>query len=407
MEKLFSVVFLLGYLNGALSVRYYTAENEICISECAKNGESANWCNTANGWGYCSIRKNVDQFERPCRSDYPCGKHGYSYSWCYVDLDSSENNGQDWGYCGNQEENLNMVASNGFFCTDKCQYYDSEKYYWCKTGNGAWDYCSPFEGLDYRNRRCRQGHYCDKYDKNYYWCYVDSDDTVGYCGIDGESKYITSKGYYCASECEMNGKDYFWCYYSNGAWDYCSRTENSDSHGKACLTDYDCAKREGTSYTWCRNTSSDWYYCGHLSADCSETSSPNVNLQQGQRVCDVNDLGNHIHAKLSTEPNKEIYRYSDKNTRTTAKRAISKWSPEFKNFAVNAQPRTILWEGHIHIELQRMVYRKGSRFANIQVNSCCDEGKRTTIAVIQLQAGQEFPVRYIRRALLLSLEPKI
>ena len=79
----------------------------------------------------------------------------------------------------------------------------------------------------------------------------------------------------------MNGENYFWCRHNEG-WGYCSLTENSDSHGRACHADNDCGKHDGTSYTWCkRNEENEWDYCGQISTDDSlETTSPDAMLQQ-------------------------------------------------------------------------------------------------------------------------------
>ena len=236
---------------------------------------------------------------------------------------------------------------------------------------------------------------------------MDSNNNWGYCSIDGESKFLTEKGYYCATECEMNGEEYFWCGH-HGGWGYCSRTESSDSHGRACRADHDCAKHDGTLYTWCkRNAEDDWDFCGQLSADCSfslDKSLQNVLVQQGESVCDVNDLGNHIHTEWLAEANNGINHDINRNVRGDVLRAISRWN--LNEIAANTQAGTLYVQGNVRVDMQGLVYRNGIRFANIQIqhNIRRNNGESTTFVVIQLQAGENFPIRYIRRALQLSLE---
>ena len=64
MRKLVFVVVLLFYLDVGLSVRFYTEVNDLCVTECAQNGESYYWCYTDGGWGFCSTLENVDYRDR-------------------------------------------------------------------------------------------------------------------------------------------------------------------------------------------------------------------------------------------------------------------------------------------------------------------------------------------------------
>jgi hypothetical protein len=113
---------------------------------------------------------------------------------------------------------------------------------------------------------------------------VDSNNNWGYCSIDGDSKYLTEKGYYCATECEMNGEDYFWCGH-HGGWGYCSRTENSDSHGRACRTDHDCARHDGTYTPGARETQ---MVIGTFVATYLQTVA--IHLKKPCRMCRYNKV---------------------------------------------------------------------------------------------------------------------
>ena len=400
IEKLLSVGLLFCSFAGAFSLRFYTRYNRLCVTECAEKGSDFYSCYYGSQWDYCSTLKNVDYLGRACRDDHPCGKYGSSYSWCYVDSDNN------WGYCGTQRENFKVVASNGYYCIDDCRYYSSGEYYWCNTEND-WQYCSPKEGQDYQGKQCRPNHFCDKHGESYYWCYVDNNNNWGYCGIDGESKHLTYKAYYCSTECEKDGTDYFWCR-SFDRWGYCSPTENSDSHGRACRADHDCAKHD-YNYNWCfRNENGDWDYCGHLS-DCSylpdplKTSSERLKRQL-ELVCDVNNQAHRIHTDWLFERNANIIQDVNGNVRSDAVRAVSHWN--LGEIAGNAQAGTLINMNTVRVDLQGMINRDGIRYANIQIqiNTRRTPGRSTTIAAVLVQANQDMPVRYIRRALLYSLQ---
>ena len=404
MKRLFSVVLLLFSLHVALSVRFYTEENQLCITECAKNGESYYWCNTDDGWGYCSIQENVDHRGRPCRDDHSCSKHGANdYSWCYVD---SANN---WGYCGTQSENLKLIASNGYYCTNECQQSDfsNGKYYWCNTTMEGWDYCSPEEGLDYSGQKCRPDHSCDKHGQDYYWCYIDGEDNWGYCGIEGESKHLTERGYYCATECEMNGEDYYWCRHYDG-WGYCSLTENSDSHGRACRADSDCAKHDGTWYTWCRgNEENDWDYCGQISRDSSfEIASPSVKLKQKVLYYEYDKINCVLTEWIFIE-NKGIRQNFFKKYEKSAYELIDNW--KVREISSKSAQGRYSQNKLVRIDLQGKFNDENNIcFANIQIqmNIPRPKGKSTTIATVLLEMGEDFPLEHIRRAFMSSLKEK-
>ena len=265
----------------------------------------------------------------------------------------------------------------------------------------GWDYCSPKEGLDYSGKECRPDHFCDKHGQDSYWCYVDSENNWGYCSIEGESKHLTERGYYCTTECEMNGENYFWCRHNEG-WGYCSLTENSDSHGRACRADHDCGKHDGTSYAWCkRNEENEWDYCGQISAE-----SQNVMLQQN--VMDtVMDKGNCVLTEWILLDNNDLRPRANVNGDyiIAARELIMTW--KLKTIARKSKfPAEIDKNELVRIDLQKMYDNSKVCFANIQIQMNIPRvpGESTTIAMIQLQAGEDFPPRYIRRALRESLD---
>jgi hypothetical protein len=125
---------------------------------------------------------------------------------------------------------------------------------------------------------------------------------------------------------------------------------------------------------------------------------------QVQQVCEVNDLGNHIHTEWLAEANNGINHNINSNIRRDVMRAISMWN--LNGIAASTQAGTLFVHGSVRVDMQGMVNRNGVRFANIQIqhNIRRVPGQSTTFVVIQLQAGVDFPIRYIRRALQLSLE---
>ena len=90
--------------------------------------------------------------------------------------------------------------------------------------------------------------------------------------------------------------------------------------------------------------------------------------------------------------------------RTEAQIAIAQWNLD--QIEVRRRPGTLLNVGNVRIDLQGVINQDDTYFANIQIqlNIQRAPGQSTTIAAILLQAGQNIPVRYIRKALLLSLQ---
>ncbi|KAL3862886.1 hypothetical protein ACJMK2_008830 [Sinanodonta woodiana] len=89
-----------------------------------------------------------------CRGDTVCGKHGYSYWWCYVD------DFDHWEYC----------------CSNTCDFH-KESYKWCDSGS-TWDYCSEISYNADNGQMCDPDHPCGEHyypkDIHYrYLCYTD------------------------------------------------------------------------------------------------------------------------------------------------------------------------------------------------------------------------------------------
>ena len=189
------------------NTNYVTSYNDaLCYDQCAKRKKDYYWCNTREGWDYCSPRTNVDYRNKPCQEgeENKCAKHGKKYNWCNL-----KDGG--WGYCGFLKTKLVSYRSSKYrkICRDDCEYQKEKDYYSCYTSDG-WDYCSPVPDITYKSVPCRADHRCDLHSYDYYWCYIDSNKNWDYCGVIE------------ASECEyhveastkrvVGGKKPFQCY---------------------------------------------------------------------------------------------------------------------------------------------------------------------------------------------------
>lgn len=105
-------------------------QGQCCVSECKfRGGKSSQTCytgasNTAEK--ECSSRfSTIAVSGKHCLAEHECGLHGYSYYWCYTDLD------KNWDYCCQPWH--------------PCDKHDKTAYKWCyrdqsKTGT-HWAYC--------------------------------------------------------------------------------------------------------------------------------------------------------------------------------------------------------------------------------------------------------------------------
>ncbi|KAG7235237.1 hypothetical protein INR49_003080 [Caranx melampygus] len=158
-------------------IKHYTSTYGVqCDDYCGQRGESYHWCNSREGWDYCSPSNNVDYYGNPCHKDYPCNKYGQKYYWCYLETGG-------WDYCGQVlPRTKTHMTRYGDACTDACRYGDSEEYYWCYTEN-SWGYCSPQPDVTYQNVPCRSDHRCETHGYDYSWCYTNYNDDWDYCGV--------------------------------------------------------------------------------------------------------------------------------------------------------------------------------------------------------------------------------
>lgn len=145
--------------------------------------------------------------------------------------------------CGTHGNNFEIISSyDKHYCIDACERRGAS-YYWCNTVLG-WDYCSPEEGNNLYNSSCYVGTYCDLHNSRYR-CPVNG--RRQYCSIKGESREITTNGYYCSSECQFdNYRGYFWCYTYDKNCDYSSPDTDIDTRCRVCVNSQ-CAQR-GNSY---------------------------------------------------------------------------------------------------------------------------------------------------------------
>ena len=141
-------------------------------------------------------------------------------------------------------------------------------------------------GKDYYGRLCNIGSFCGGTIATIYWYYVNGGSTWGYGSIEGGSKYITSTGYYCATECLYDTSNkYFQCRKYDGHWDYCSPTKDIDAHGRVC-DNSKCSKAIGATNYQCFYGISQWDACGvePLNEKCPHCSaSTTATVQQAQQ----------------------------------------------------------------------------------------------------------------------------
>ncbi|XP_036439531.1 uncharacterized protein LOC118816998 isoform X3 [Colossoma macropomum] len=186
-------IILIGHVSCAFGVvfNHYTSYyGKLCGDTCGLHGQNYYWCNTRQGWDYCSPIQNRDYTDKACRDDHPCGKYGESYYWCY-----KEGWFAGWGYCGRVEPKTILYVSSEYqlVCNDDCSYDESSEYYWCHTDEG-WDYCSPKQNVTYKNVPCRSDHFCGAHGYRYIWCWTTTSEW-DYCGIikPGECTYCSTQ----------------------------------------------------------------------------------------------------------------------------------------------------------------------------------------------------------------------
>ena len=106
-----------------------STEAKCCFTQCKFNGrkdhQTCQTNSTKSTETSCSIRySSVNVKGQRCLAEHECGLHGYSYYWCYIDLD------KNWDYCC-QPWHVCSIHTNS--------------YKWCYTGKtkeSNYQYCS-------------------------------------------------------------------------------------------------------------------------------------------------------------------------------------------------------------------------------------------------------------------------
>ncbi|KAL1277098.1 hypothetical protein QQF64_023771 [Cirrhinus molitorella] len=147
-------------------------------------------------------------------------------------------------------------------CSTPCLYQDKLKGYYCYSGKTQIQ-CSPqYSLITVNGKRCRDDHPCATYDKDYYWCFIDSK-SWEYCspplwGSRAKDGKSCRSNYACAKYDKSNP----WCYTDDKNWDYCCTSDDffSAVNYKTCKPNHPCGYH-GKAYLWCNTTDGSWNYC--------------------------------------------------------------------------------------------------------------------------------------------------
>ncbi|XP_060939321.1 uncharacterized protein LOC133016026 isoform X2 [Limanda limanda] len=165
--------------------KYFTSTYGVrCSDRCEQRGYDYYWCHSQEGWDYCSPGENIDYKGNTCSND--CGKYGESYYKCLLW-------GMSWSQCARVEPRA-MIHYTRYQrqCVDRCQYYESDDYFWCHDGEN-WEYCSPLPDHTYKNEPCRSNHQCGTHGESYTWCYTTSNNDWDYCGVISPGECVFSQ----------------------------------------------------------------------------------------------------------------------------------------------------------------------------------------------------------------------
>lgn len=235
-----------------------------------------------------------------------------------------------------------------------------------------------------------------------------------YCSIEGESKYLTSDGYYCANECRYDTSyKFFWCNKFDRSWNYCSPTQDIDVHGQVC--DVSKCKATGAGSYQCSYGTNQWDACGieSLNENCAHRSSNEASetaiVQQTQQCVRSVNMNSNLEVRWYMEDNDRISRNNKTNTygnQQAARSAIAQLND------IDRSEGTLVDGDGVRIDMQgSFTDRNGRRYANlqIQVNRLRNKAKdSTTIATALVETNErgnlELPIRYVRDALLRSLQ---
>ncbi|KAK3590530.1 hypothetical protein CHS0354_010634 [Potamilus streckersoni] len=119
-----------------------------------------------------------------CRPGQSCGRHGYSYTWCYTDAKNF------WDYC----------------CDGPCK-YDSYDGLRCKSG--TYDvFCGNPGPITALGNECKSWHTCGHHLYEYFWCYTPT--SWEYCCHPNETCrwYSWYQYYVCSASAYRNSGAY-------------------------------------------------------------------------------------------------------------------------------------------------------------------------------------------------------
>ncbi|KAA0721395.1 hypothetical protein E1301_Tti020712 [Triplophysa tibetana] len=395
------LLFLIISPSSSAGTVFFTYLGTLCIEDCKHDGYKYT-CKSFDKDGscqtmYCSPQKNMDYLGRQCKANSMCEKHGKGYNWCY------NNVWGQWGYCGLVMDNNNHYGSKqGSLCYDHCD-KRQEEYYWCNTVTG-WDYCSPSEKTDYKNKRCKEDSPCGKHGQNYNWCWL-KEGSWGYCGLQEPKMllYRTKDNYICTDECQYHERsDYYWCHTAKD-WDYCSPDVNVTYKGKPCRSDHSCGLND-YGYNWCWTSENEYDYCGRIEPGvCTYTTSQHRKRrapEDRKLICTRIDKGNKIKTIFTAEEASNDIAEVNQNRKEEAKKLIGLWN---NGYLVNQARSNLIASEHLRIDMQGIINRNNRRYYNLQVQLNTNRGPNQSTTVSQILVPDGIPDSYIRRAFWESL----
>ena len=351
----FTTAFLVTGVSSLIQASY----GGICLNECDFRGESYTYCKTTRDrWDYCSNIDQVTKSGKLCRENHECGFHKERYLWCYTD--------NLWDYCS-LYRNEAVVASDG--------------------------------------RICREDHPCGKHGYSYYWCYTTGSKDWHYCNLKKitVNEYLTRYGYHCKDSCkEKDQQGYNTCTTIDGTSGYCSSKSGFTYRGDKCEVSHPCDKY-GKTYFWCYKQHGSWDYCSPIE-NCGywpPTSSHRVKRQSVGNVCRIPTALHNVDIVMEDSDQRpgRLENVTEKQRRQV-QILIEKLS--ITSVDANAQ-KTLCKDGPYRIDLQGTFTNKNNqKMANIQVQSNGPNSR--SVAAILIPMNVDFAVRYIRRALLRSLD---
>ncbi|XP_037043729.1 uncharacterized protein LOC119079756 [Bradysia coprophila] len=170
------VLFCAFRTNGVDGKRFYITRYGAC-TDCDRRSGSYHWCSVGTGssdWDYCSKTPGYSSSEYKCRDNHPCGFHGNSYLWCYLEKGS-------WDYCSLIED---TSVTQFTYKEDKCDNYCDlvSDAYVCRKSNYRTAECSIVPGITSDGGGCIDDCSYHGSGSGYKWCKADNSWEWGYCG---------------------------------------------------------------------------------------------------------------------------------------------------------------------------------------------------------------------------------